>query len=128
MVRAKTRSKIGAEDMSAKTKVSERQNSCWHEWKEFFEHWFTIHGNNGLRSSELCDDLQRIGSALGKATPSEIAEKIKFHSPGSPRAIAKILRKKQNIVYGKGLKLIQAKDRTGFAVWKVIKTEDQQVC
>jgi hypothetical protein len=109
-------------------KLYEEVDEGGDEWKEFFEKWFELHPGKGLRSSDLCEELQERESPLGKVTPIEIGEIIKFRSPGNPRKIAKILRKKQNVVYGKGLKLIKEEGRSNFAVWKIIKMEDQQIC
>ena len=109
-------------------KLYEEVDEGGDEWKEFFEKWFELHPKNGLKSSDLCEELECRESPLGKVTPLEIADKIQFKTPGNPRKVSKILRKKLNVIYGKGLKLIKEENRDGFAVWKVIKTEDQQIC
>jgi len=105
-------------------KLYEEVDSGSDEWGEFFQAWYdwrTI----GVSSNDVLDEVRNPYTALGKCTPPELAEKIKFHSPGDAKKVGLALRKKLNVRYKNGFMLSQEDDtHAKRKVWKVLKVED----
>ncbi len=79
-----------------------------------------------MTASEVLDDLRNPYTALGKCTPPELAEKIKYHGPGDAKKVSHTLRKKLNVRYKNGLMLKQeSDDHLKQKVWKVKLFGDQ---
>ncbi len=98
------------------------------EWAEFFQAWHDRHNHKGLTAAEVLDDLRNPFSPLGKNTPMEIADKIKFRSPGDSKKVSHSLRKKLNVRYKNGLMLnyeIDPHDK--MRRWHVIKATNHAI-
>lgn len=107
------------------SKLYEDLDSSSDEWQSFFDAWFAEHGSQDMMSSEIVIDIENPHSAIGKNATSEIAAKIKFHSPGNAKVLSKILRKKVNVVYGNGIKLEQTTNPSDkMKRWKVVKSKN----
>lgn len=96
------------------------------EWQDFFAAWHADHGSQEMLSADIVIDIENQYTAIGKNVTSEIAQKIKFKATGNAKILAKILRKKINVVYQNGLKLEQTTDsHSKTRKWRVIKAENQ---
>lgn len=103
-------------------KLYEEVDSGNDEWRDFFGLWFETHGSNGLKANEILDNLEGEYSTLGKIAPAELADKIKFKSPGNARKVGKLLAKKLNIVFSYGkkqIRLVRKEERGNSMVWSV---------
>ncbi len=99
------------------------------EWAEFIGAWYARYHDQPVSSADLLDSLLDTSSDLGRCVPAEIAEKIKFRSPGDAMKVTLALRKKVNVHFGCGLILKQSKDKGDKKTrWRVVKRENHQLC
>jgi hypothetical protein len=92
------------------------------EWADFLAAWKDTYKKVGKTSSEVLEDLRNPYTAIGKCTPSELAERIKYRSPGDAKKVGLALRKKLNVRYKNGLMLtldIDSHSKQRF--WKVVE-------
>jgi hypothetical protein len=88
----------------------------WREWREV-----------GVSSSEVLDEIRNPHTKLGKVVPVELAEMVKFHSPGDAVKIGKYLRNKVNVRHG-GLTLISERDKSdNTTIWTVVEAHDSKL-
>jgi hypothetical protein len=97
------------------------------EWAEFFQAWYAWN-KAGVTSNGVLEQMRNPYTDLAKCAPSEIAEKIKYHSAGDAKKVGIALRKKLNVRYKNGLMLSQEFDtHLNQKVWKVAIVENHTI-
>lgn len=114
------------------TKLYEEVDVGSDEWAEFFGAWFKEYKNVGKTTSELLVDMRNAYVSISKVVPSEMAEKIKYNTPGDAKRVGVLLRKKLNVRYRYGKQNIMLVQEEGdkhanVRLWKVTEAKDNAI-